>query len=130
MRITIDPVKYKAYLHSRMLGEIEANEELLNLFRRDIMDSGAEGAQVPQKAFESITKTLTKCKEIASTLNVRSRKLVSAYTGMSKPTTKDKEEKQKVDSVVLIHVLRDIEEELCRSLSEISDNLEKLEKAW
>ena len=96
--------------------------------------NGAEAgaAEVPQKAFESITKTLTKCKEIASYLSTRSEKLVSLYTGENEPQKEKGGEdvEVNVDSIVLTHVLQDIEKELCQSLSEISDNLDKLEKAW
>ena len=108
---------------------------LENVFKGDNMTGGqTEKTEASQKAFESITKTLTKCKEKAKQLSVRSRKLVSLLTGQSEPKVgyleKDKEEKLKVDSVVLIYVLRDIEEELCISLSEISNSLDSLEKAW
>lgn len=82
----------------------------------------------PLKAFEIITKSLTKCKEIAEQLSIRSGRLVSTLAGESEPP-KDTEEKVHVDSVVLIHVLREIENELSQSLSEISNNLDKLENA-
>ena len=102
--------------------------------RRNDMDTiqagAAETAEAPQKAFKSITKTLTKCKEISKQLSVRSGELVRSLTGMEEPSKDSAEKLKKVDSVVLIHVLQDIEVELCQNLSEISDNLEKLEKAW
>ncbi len=113
---------------------IEDDVYLNEMKRRNdmnMMNTGAQSAEATEqtKAFESITKTLTKCKEIASHLSTRSEKLVSSFTGINEPP-KEEPEKQKVDSVVLIHVLQDIEKELCQSLSEISDNLDKLEKAW
>ena len=117
---------------SRLVEEIEAGEELLNAFRGSDMPNGAgaipEAVKTP-KAFTSITEGLTGCKEIASSLSIRSRQLVSALTGQSEPT-KETGEKKEVDSVVLTHVLQDIKVELRKSLSEISDNLEKLENAW
>ena len=115
---------------------MEANAELLleHAFRRNDMDSmgpgtGAE-AEAPQKAFKSITKTLTKCEEISKQLSIRSGKLVSSFTGMNEPQKEVTDELKKVDSFVLLRVLSDIEAELCRNLSEISNNLEKLENAW
>jgi hypothetical protein len=115
----------------RQAMEARAESLLENAFRRNDMNdaAGVQKAQ-QQKAFQSITEGLTGCKEIASSLNTRSRKLVSALTGLSETIQKDTEEKQKVDSVVLIHVLQDIEKELRRSLTETADNLEKLENAW
>ena len=118
----------------RQIMEAKAERILENAFRRNDMDTiqaGAPTAEATQKAFESITKTLTKCKEISKQLSVRSEKLVRLLIGMGEEPSKDSAEKlKKVDSVVLIYVLQDIEVELCRNLSEISDNLEKLEKAW
>ena len=114
--------------------EMEARAESLleNVFRGSDMPNGAGAmpeAVKTQKAFTSITEGLTGCKEIASSLSTRSRKLVSAFTGQSEPL-KETEEKKEVDSVVLTHVLQDVEAELRKSLSEISDDLEKLENAW
>jgi len=114
--------------------EMEARAESLleNAFRGSDMPNGAgaipEAVKTP-KAFTSITEGLTGCKEIASSLSTRSRKLVSVFTGQSEPP-KETEEKKEVDSVVLTHVLQDVEAELRKSLSEISDDLEKLENAW
>ena len=94
------------------------------------MGSGEEAKGTePLKDFAVVIKTLTTCKETASRLNIRSEKLVSLYTGLSEPPA-DEQEKKSVDSAVLVHVLRDIENELSKSLLKISDNLEKLEKAW
>ena len=140
MKIVIDPIKYGAHLHSKIVErkrqEIEARAELLleHAFRSNDMNSGASGmrmqaAETSQKIFQLVTETLTKCKEDALQLSIRSGKLVSAITGVSEPQ-KEMKEKAKVDSVVLIHVLKDIENELSQSLLEISNNLEELEKAW
>ena len=133
MKIVIDPVKYRAWLHKKMVKRIKANEELLNLFKGDNMTGGLGGqagaTEAKLKDFEVVVKTLTDCKEIASSINERSRKLVSTLTGQSKPQ-KDEKEKKHIDSVVLVHVLRDIENDLGKSLNEISNNLEKLEEAW
>ena len=122
----------KKYVLEQKRQIMEANAELLleHAFRRNDMNMGAEVKTTEPKAFESITKTLTKCKEISKQLSVRSRELVRLLTGMEKPSKDSAEKLKKVDSVVLIHVLQDIEVELCQNLSEISDNLEKLEKAW
>ena len=90
----------------------------------------APDSAAPQKAFESITKTLTKCEEISKQLSIRSGKLVSSFTGMEEPQKEVTNELKRIDSLVLLRVLSDIEAELCRNLSEISDNLEKLENAW
>ena len=125
----------------RQIMEAEAERILEHAFRRNDMDSmgpgtGAYGrssaptTEAPQKAFKSITKTLTKCEEISKQLSIRSGKLVSSFTGMNEPQKEVTDELEKVDSFVLLRVLSDIEAELCRNLSEISDNLEKLENAW
>ena len=115
--------------------EIEARAELLleHAFRGNDMngeDGSPQVAGAQQKAFKAITTALTQCKKDASQLSIRSTKLVSSLTGISAPPVKETEEKLEVDSVVLAHVLRDIEEELKISLLEISNNLEKLENAW
>ena len=128
MRITIDPVKYKAYLHSKIVERVEANEELLNLFRRDDMSDAVGAAKAP-KAFATIVDNLIACSIKATTLSKRSSGLVSLITGESKPQIeKDCEERQ--PSVVLAEVLRDTILNIDNNLSEISDNLEKLENAW
>ncbi|KKK91323.1 hypothetical protein LCGC14_2714130, partial [marine sediment metagenome] len=106
----------------RQIMEAKAERILENAFRRNDMDTiqaGAPTAEATQKAFESITKTLTKCKEISKQLSVRSRELVRLLTGMEEPSKDSAEKLKKVDSVVLIHVLQDIEVELCQNLSEI-----------
>ncbi|KKL12872.1 hypothetical protein LCGC14_2531430 [marine sediment metagenome] len=123
--------KQKKFILEQGRQAMEARTESLleNAFRGEAMSTEVERTTVPLKDFKIITKTLSCCKERASELSTRSRKLVSLYTGESEPE-KDEEEKLKVDSVVLVHVLRDIENEISRSLSEISDNLEKLENAW
>ena len=97
----------------------------------DMNGAEAKGSAAELKEFQSIVKSLTACKEVASDLNIRSAKIVSSLAGLSEPQReKEQAEKLKVDSVVLVHVLRDIGNELGRSLSEISSNLEKLEQVW
>ena len=131
MKIVIDPIKYKAWLHRKMVKRIKANEELLNIFRGNDMDMNAEGAtEAMPKAFDLAIKGFTRCAETAIQLNSRSAKLASLYTGICEPQKDKEEEKEKRDSAVLVHVLRDIEDKLRRNLDEISNNLEKLEKAW
>lgn len=112
----------------RQVMEATAENLLEHAFRGDNMCDSAT-AEPALKDFAVIVKTLTQCKEVASQLSTRSRNLVSAFTGISKPP-EEETEKLKVDSVVLVHVLRDIEGDLSRSLNEISDNLDKLENAW
>ncbi len=126
--------RQKKFILEQSRHEMEARAESLfeHAFRGSDMPNGAGAmpeAVKTLKAFTSITEGLTGCKEIASSLSTRSRKLVSLYTGQSEPL-KETEEKREVDSVVLTHVLQDAEAELRKSLSEISDNLEKLENAW
>ena len=115
MKIVIDPVRYKAYLR--------------DAFKEKDMDSEAAGA-AQQKAFKEITAALTQRKKDATRLSIRSTKLVSLLTGISEPQKEKVEEEKVVQSPVLAHVLRNIEEELKMSLSEIANNLEKLENAW
>ena len=137
MRIIIDPIRYKAWLHKKIEKRVKANEELLNAFRRNDMPNGtgmgsgqeAKGTE-PQKDFEVKIKTLITCKELASRLSIKSAKLVSLYTGLSEPQKEKEQEKKEVDSTVLVHVLQDIGNELGQSLAEISDSLTKLENAW
>lgn len=112
--------------------EMEARAELLlaNAFRRNDMDCEDDGMKTKtEKDFAVIVKTLTGCKQKALQLVTRSGRLASSLAGKTE-TQKEESEKLQVDSVVLIHVLRDIGSELNQSLSEISDNLEKLENAW
>ena len=105
-------------------------EELKNSFRRNDMDVQSAETTGQPKAFEQVVKALTKCSEVAVRLSKRSKKLVSSYTEGNEPCVDKKDTDQKVASVVLVHVLRDVENELAKSLSEISDNLTKLENAW
>ena len=117
MKILFDPVTYKAHL--------------LDTFRRNDMN-GAEAKTTEAKAFEIVVKSFSRCSETALQLAKRSRKLVSLYTGESEPQRDAGREdvKVKVDSVVLTHVLRDIENELSQRLAEVAKNLNKLEQAW
>ena len=146
MRITIDPIGYKSYLRRKKWTEkqkkfvLEEKRKIAEIllehsFRGNDMDTsartpGAQVASAPLKDFEMVIKTLTACNQEASQLSDRSRKLVSLYTGISEPPGDEQEKKLEVDSVVLVHVLRDAGNDLNQSLSEISDNLEKLENAW
>ena len=82
------------------------------------------------KVFEQVVKALTRCSEVAAHLSRRSKKLVSLYTEENEPCVNKEDTDKKVASVILIHTLRDIEAELTASLSEISNNLTKLENAW
>ena len=126
--------RQKKFILEQSRHEMEARAESLfeHAFRGSDMPNGAgampEAVKTP-KVFQSITEGLTGCKEIASSLSTRSRKLVSTFTGIIEPP-KDEEEKKEVDSVVLTHVLQDTEAKLRKSLSEIANNLEKLENAW
>ena len=115
MKILFDPVIYK--------------KGLLNAFKENNMNGEGKGQEVPPKAFRLVTEGFIRCTEVAERLKERSAKLVSLYTGLSEPQ-KEKVEKTKVDSVVLVHALRDTEDELRRNLDEISNDLDKLEKAW
>ena len=90
----------------------------------------AQGASEPTKAFRLIVEQLTAASSLAKQLSTKSGSLVSLY--VSKPPLK-KEEKDKnevVQSVVLIHVLQEVTNDLTRNLHEISNNLEELGKAW
>ena len=114
--------------------EMEARAESLfeHVFRGSDMNAigpEPEGA-AQQKAFKEITAALTQRKKDAARLSIRSTKLVSLLTGISEPQKEKVEEEKVVQSPVLAHVLRNIEEELKMSLSEIANNLEKLENAW
>ena len=94
--------------------------------------NGAEGKTAEPKAFEMTVKSFARCSETALQLAKRSKKLISLYTGESEPQKEEggEEVKVKVDSIVLTHVLKDIENELSQRLLEISASLDKLEKAW
>ena len=94
------------------------------------MEMGAEAKTTDEpKAFGLVTKQLARCSQTALQLAKRSKKLVSLYVGESIPQKEKCEEKQ-AGSVILTHVLRDIENELSQRLAEISRSLDKLEKAW
>ena len=116
------------------MKEMEARAELLleHAFRRNDMDGQGQGGQVPgkaPKAFATIVDNLTACSCKAATLSKRSSGLVSLIIGESKPQIeKDCEETK--PSVVLIKVLSDTIIKISKNLNEISNNLEKLEKAW
>ena len=135
--------EFEACIRSVLIEFFDVKEDVVDALLKDDVylnemkrrnnmpgELAAPDSAAPQKAFESITKTLTKCKEISKQLSVRSEKLVRSLIGMGEPSKDSAEKLKKVDSVVLIHVLQDIEVELCRNLSEISDDLEKLENAW
>ena len=109
---------------------MEAKAELLlnNALRRNDMNMGAEVKTTEPKAFEITVKSFARCSEAALQLAKRSRKLVSLYTGENEPQREESGEN--VDSIVLTHVLQDIENELSQRLAEISRSLDKLEKAW
>ena len=138
MKIVIDPIKYGAHLHSKIVErkrqEIEARAELLleHAFRSNDMDNvagGIPGATKAPKAFATIVDNLTACSHKAATLGKRSSGLVSLVTGEGKPQIeKDCEDRQ--PSVVLVEVLSDIILNIDKNLNEVSDNLEKLENVW
>ncbi len=101
--------------------------------RRNDMEMGAEAKTTDEpKAFELVTKKLARCSQTALQLAKRSKKLVSLYTGESEPQEEEdgKDVEVNVDSIVLTHVLRDIENELSQRLLEVDRSLDKLEKAW
>ena len=126
--------KQRKFILEQKRQEMEDRAELLleHAFRGNDMDGQGQGGQVPgkaPKAFATIVDNLTGCLHTAAALSKRSSGLVSLITGESKPQIeKDCEEKK--PSVVLVEVLSDIIISIDNNLSEISNNLEELEKAW
>ena len=129
--------KQRKFILEQKRQEMEDRAELLleHAFRRNDMNgepqgSGAiAGAAKAPKAFATIVSNLMACSNRAAALSKRSSGLVSLITGESKPQIeKDCEEKK--PSVVLVEVLSDIIISIDNNLSEISNNLEELEKAW
>ena len=135
MRIKLDPEQRAEVLemiYELRKQEIEANEELFNLFRRDVMDSaaGAPTTEAPPKVFELLVKQLTSASSLAEQLSGKSEGLVSLFIDKPPQKIEEKTTEKAVQSPVLAHALTEIVSNLNKSLLEISNNLEKLENAW
>lgn len=100
------------------------------------MSSGIEGAATsaprPPKAFESVISRLRSKVDMTKQLSNRSSSLVSTFIGSPPILSKDvnKSTEEAVKTVILVAVLAEIEQELEENLSEISENLDKLDSAW
>ena len=127
--------KQKKFILEQGRQAMEAKAELLleNAFRGSDMPNGAgampEAVKAP-KVFEVLVKELTSASVLAEQLSGKSTGLVSLFIDKHQKEIEKKTEEKAVQSPVLAHALQEIVSDLNQSLSEISDNLEKLENAW
>ncbi len=134
MKILFDPVTYKAYLHHKK-QEMEAIAELLleNAFKGDDMNGAEAGAPTvaeQPKVFGILVKELTSASILAEQLNKKSAGLISLFIDKSPKPREEITKEKAVQSPVLAHALAEVTTNINRNLLEISNNLDKLEKAW
>ena len=87
-------------------------------------------AKSSEKVFEQVVKDLSSNIKLASTLSIRTIKLVSVLIGSPMQLTdKPDKEKDQTDPSLLV-ILQKINQELGESLGKIDSNLTELEHAW
>jgi len=84
----------------------------------------------PPKMFEALVNRLRSKVDMATQLKNRSASLVSTFVGSPPILSKDDLDKAEIPPTMLAAILERIEQDLEENLSEISQNLDKLENAW